>query len=121
MFPSSDDNRFLCACTAELIALTGVAPPQARAFVGDFSSFFLQLRRRGHDAPGAARTGTVVAWSAVLGGVDGNLRTDRSCRLTDVIGRRVSNALLATQTAGSGLERLIRAALERDGALHEVR
>lgn len=120
MMSSSDDNRFLCACTADLIALTGVAPAQARAFVRDFASFYLQIRTRGHGPHVAARTGTVLAWSAVLGGKDAEIRTDRSCRATDVIGRRVSRAVLSTATAGSGLDRLIRAALERDGALNGV-
>lgn len=108
-----DDNRFLCACTATLIRLSGLDPAACRAFVADFEPLFLHLSRRLADPVAAARSGAVMAYAAMVGGREGELRRGRSCRAAAVLGQRLATAV-ARETGGEEpLARLARATLAR--------
>lgn len=118
MHAFDEDYMFLCKCTAEIIAVAGIDPAAARAFVHDFCDLFLRLRRLGHPPEQAARTGAVVGWSAMMAGREAEFRSHRSCRRIDPIGRRIAAAVQVERTATPRLSRLAIAALRRDRKLN---
>ena len=116
MSAAFDDNRFICSCTAEIIALTGLDPAACRAFARDFTPLFRHLARRGVTPRRAVRNGVVLGWAATLADRDAQVRSGRSCRQTETVGRAICTVVLREAGADPRLARLARAALARASA-----